>query len=155
MKNILISLAALLLVGSMATAQHRGNLADFDSYVPVTLDGVSALTALSMSTSTDDTTMQIDTRGWSYIGLSFVSTADSIGLLVSFQTSVDGITWSPLTVTDSVISRVTAIAPQGAVALPDDQMAFPYVRFRLYASADANFGANPAPTIGVKVVRRR
>lgn len=155
MKNLLISLVALAFVASMATAQHRGDLSRYDQYVPNTLDGVSAMTALTVATSLDDTTNSIDTRGWGYVGVNLKASADSVGVLVAVQGSVDGINWSTFTTVDSLISRTTTVADQEGFAMPDDFLSFPYLRVRLTGSADGNFGANPTPTVAVKVVRRK
>ena len=153
MKNLLISVVALVFVASMASAQ-RGDLSRYNNYTPVTLDGVSAMTALSVALALDDTTKDVDTRGFSFCGVNIVGSSDSIGVLVAVQGSKDGITYSAFTTLDSVISRTSGVTGIGAVPVPDKWMSFPYLRFRITGSAGGNFGATPTPTVAVEVVRR-
>jgi len=150
MRNMLISVLALFVVVGLQ-AQDR---TAFKSYSPRTLSAGTAMTARTMDTNLSDTTSTIDTRGFSYVGLSITGSSDSIGVLVAIQGSQDGQTFSALSVIDSVISRSTGVTGIGAVSVPDKWLAFPWIRFRVYASADAGFGANPAPTINFQVIRR-
>ena len=158
MKSILISVLALFLVGSVAIAQHRGDAARSDAYVPTSLDGATSFAALTMNTSLDDTTKTIDLRGFTYGGMTLDAGSatgnDSVGVLFSISASADGVNWSAYTVIDSVINRTTTVRTIGAIAFPDKYLAFNWVRVRVYDSADAGFGANTAATLTFKVVRK-
>jgi len=153
MKNILISLAALFIFASVASAQRYGER--FDKYTPSQLDGAGSMSALSMAAALDDTTKEVDTRGYSYVGLLVTPSSDSVAVVVSYQGSRDGVTYGSFVTIDSLISRTTAVTEPKGFALPSAGLAFPFVRFRVDASTGAGgFGADPTPTINCEVIRR-
>lgn len=150
MRNMLISILLVAFVMSV-NAQDR---ARYKNFVPQLLSAGTSMVSRTMNTSLDDTTGTISTIGFTYVGVQITPSADSIGVVASVRVSRDGSTWSPFTTIDSVISRVTAVTPNGGIELPAKYLAFPYVQFRFIDSADANFGANPSPTLRFEIVRR-
>jgi hypothetical protein len=151
MKNLLISLMVVCLsVGAYA----QTGAARYSNFVPSDLSAGTRMTGITMDTSLDDTTATFSTIGYSYIGAQFTASADSVGILVAWRGSRDGSTWSAFATYDSVISRTTTVTAVGGISLPDKALAFPFIQLRFTDSADSGFGANPAPTVRVEVIRR-
>ena len=150
MKNLLISLVAVLFVVSLAEAQVP---ARYRVTVPRTLSAGTIMTARSLA-SMNDTTQAIDVRGCTFVGLNFLASSDSLGVLVYYQGSTNGSDYSPFALADSAIHAVTTVTGVGAVAIPDEALAFPFLRFRIIVTPHGGFGAAPAPTVRTEVIRR-
>jgi hypothetical protein len=150
MRNLLISLVAVVFVGSLAQAQVP---ARYKITVPRTLSAGTIMTARTLA-SMNDTTQAIDIRGCTFVGLTFLASADSLGVIVKVQGSTDGTNYGALTTIDSVKHAVSTVTGVGAIAVPDKYMSFPFLRFNVSVSADGPFGAVPAPTVRTEVIRR-
>lgn len=150
MKNLLISFIAVVLVASLSQAQDRAN---YKVTVPRTLSAGTLMSARSLA-SMNDTTQAIDITGCSFVGLTFLASSDSLGVVVKVQGSQDNTSYGALTTIDSVKHAVSTVTGVGAIAVPDKYLAFKWLRFNVSVSADGPFGATPAPTVRTEVIRK-
>lgn len=154
MKYIFLFLAMVLVVSigfSQATPGHGDHL-----MIPKTLSEGTEMRARDFTTASyDDTTQAISTDGWNRIFVVLnTATNDSIAAIVSYQGSVDGATFGPLTVLDSLSSTGT-VGVNTAFELPAKAMGFPFVRVRVYASGIDRESANPATDLTTYIRRKR
>ena len=158
MRNILISVCAVLLIASSAYSQgQRGDLSRFDRFIPITLTAGTAMSGRTdaQGSTLDDTTRSIDIRGFSYVGVSLVTaTNDSASALVSWRGNTIGSSWSALDVIDDSLSTSGTVGVSQHFVLPDAALAYDNIQVRVYGSDSALHSANPSSTITTYIVRR-
>ena len=154
MKTLTLILAMVLAV-SVGFAQSTPDDRDF-TFIPRTLSAGTLMSARDFTTASyDDTTQAISTSGWSRIFVVLhTATNDSIAAIVSYQGSVDGATFGPLTVLDSLSSTGT-VGVNSAFELPAKAMGFEFVRVRVYASGIDRESANPATDLTTYIRKKR
>lgn len=150
MKKIILGLAMVLLA-SVSMAQYQRDI----YFVPQTLYASTAMSSRAYTAAYDDTTKAIGLDGVNRAFVHIVTAVnDSISVIVSYQTSADGVTFGAFTVLDSLSTTGTVGAVTG-LELPAKAMAAHQVRIRVYASTIARVSANPSTTVTTRIRLKR
>lgn len=150
MKKMLVFL--LLAVSVSAFAQRVQPFSD--TYKPSTSYAGTLMSLRSVTSSYDDTTGAILTRGCQavYIGLE-TSANDSARVLVAYAPSADGVTFASFVALDSL----TTTGSVGAIkyfALPANALGAYAVKVRLYGNSDIlRYSDSPTTKLTTKVIR--
>jgi len=152
MRNIFLSLVALIVFTGLAYGQRAEYGNDDIVFTPKTLTAGTVMSARTDAAALQDTTRKIALSGFAkcYIALT-IAANDSASAVVKYQGSVDGVNWSPTLVTIDSLSTSGDLLHSKGIALPDGGHAFEFVRFIIDGSDSALHSANPSTTIGFQV----
>ena len=144
----------LFLISGLAFAQNNTLKVFNDTFIPSTLTAGTVMQNRTASSSYDDTTRAFNSRGYAaiYVGVE-ISTNDSDRVLLSYQVSKDGASWTGLIALDSMVtSAVTGAAKY--FALPANALGAYQVRVRAYSNTSVlKYSANPSTKHTIKIIR--
>lgn len=123
-------------------------------YTAVDLSDGLTMSAIACAAAMDDTTQAFRVGGFAKVYIHLITaTNDSASVLLSYQVSNDGATWSGFTVFDS-LSVTGTVGANKAFELPAGGMGGEYVRIRIDGSDSGRNSSNPSTTVKV-VIRKK
>ena len=154
MKNILISVLAVILCASVGYAQSANSPNPDVVFIPRTLSAGTLMSARTDAAALDDTTQAIRVGGFSAVYIHIVTaTNDSASVVLSYAPSRDGSTFGAYTTFDS-LSTTGTVGANKAFALPAGGLGAEFVRIRVKGSVSAVHSVNPATTV-TTIIRKK
>ena len=147
-------IALILVMSAFVFAQNSAIQHYSDPYIPSTDYAGTLMSARTLSTSYDDTTKSITTRGYADVFVGLETAANDSGrVLVAYAPSKDGVTFDAFVALDSLVTTGT-VGKIKYIRLPDNAMGAYAVKVRLYGDANVDkYSANPSTTLTTRIIK--
>lgn len=152
MKTFIVTLL-LIVCAVMSSAQSEREVPWVSNYIPSTLTAGTLMSGRTAATTLLDTTRAFNSRGYAaiYVGIETAVNDTIDPIIVSYQYSKDGASWSTFTVVDSLNAN-GIVGLSKYIPLPANALGAYQCRVRVAGRAGGSY-SGPAATVTTKILR--